>query len=272
VTGFKTEDHLFRTVDGIDLSGTLYRPDTNGPIPYVVEVHGGAWRGGDRLNNVDIHADLAKNGIGVFALDFRLSDVSFYPASVEDVNAGVRWFKANADRIDVEASSIGGLASSSGGQQLGMLALRPDDPAYQANDPSLDGVDASIAFFIACWPILDPLARYRLSQELNREGLIEAHHAYFENEDAMRVGNPYLLIKRGEATHLPPMLIIQGTQDGNVAHERADIFAEAYKNAGGKIDVQKFDEPHSFISPEPDSEASKAALAMMRAFVGAQAF
>jgi acetyl esterase/lipase len=146
VTGFKTEDHLFRTVDGIDLSGTLYRPDTNGPIPYVVEVHGGAWRGGDRLNNVDIHADLAKNGIGVFALDFRLSDVSFYPASVEDVNAGVRWFKANADRIDVEASSIGGLASSSGGQQLGMLALRPDDPAYQANDPSLDGVDASIAF------------------------------------------------------------------------------------------------------------------------------
>ena len=66
-----SEDHSYRTVDGVELLGRLYRPSGSGPAPFVVDAHGGAWSSGDRLNNALTHQHLAANGIGVFALDFR---------------------------------------------------------------------------------------------------------------------------------------------------------------------------------------------------------
>ena len=79
-----TEDIPYRAVDGHTLEARLYRPETpNGK--WLVDVHGGAWGSGDKLNNAVIHEDLAANGVGVFALDFRLSDVAQYPDPVQDV-------------------------------------------------------------------------------------------------------------------------------------------------------------------------------------------
>ena len=100
-----------------------------GRCPYVVDVHGGAWRNGDRMNNQVIHQQFAAAGVGVFALDFRLSTQAPYPAPVQDTNYGVRWFKKNAASIGANASIIGGLGSSSGGQQMGLVALQPNEPS-----------------------------------------------------------------------------------------------------------------------------------------------
>ena len=30
--------------------------------------------------------------------------------------------------------------------------------------PGPEGIDASLAFVIACWPVLDPLARYKMAK------------------------------------------------------------------------------------------------------------
>ncbi len=271
MTDPSVEDIPYRTIGGADLLGRLYRPNTTGPAPYVIDVHGGAWRNGDRLNNEIIHVDFAANGIGVFALDFRLSTEAQYPAPVDDVNYGIRWFKANAASIGADASMIGGLGSSSGAQQMGLNALKPDDPAYCTPEAALSDRDASVAFFLACWPILDPLARYQMVQKAGNERLMEAHNIYFPTEQDMAVGNPFMALDRGEATHTPPMIIVQGTADGNVEHTRADIFAERYRAAGGSIDVHKYDgQPHSFIGDEPGSDASNHAIATLRKFVLAQ--
>lgn len=268
MTSQNFEDIRYRTVDGTDLMGRLYRPATDRPTPYVIDVHGGAWGSGDRMNNAVIHDDFVRNGIGVFALDFRLAPGAKYPAPVDDVNYGVRWFKANAGRLGVAASAIGGLGSSSGAQQMGLIAFRPGDASYTTPDPALAGVDASVAFFLACWPILDPLARYRMAQAAGKQRLVAAHNAYFPDEAAMARGNPYLVVERGEATHKPPMVIIQGTADENVEHGRADLFAEVYRKAGGKVEVHKYEgQPHTFATAKPDADASKQAIETLRRFV-----
>lgn len=271
MTSQEFEDIRYRTVGGAELLGRLYRPNTGKAAPFVIDVHGGAWGSGDRMNNQVIHRDFVEHGVGVFALDFRLSTAAKFPAAVDDVNYGVRWFKANAAKLGVTPSVIGGLGSSSGAQQMGLVALRPNDPLYTTPDPALAGVDASVAFFIACWPILDPLARYRMAQSTAKQRLVANHNAYFADEAAMTLGNPYLVIERGEATHKPPVIIIQGTADENVEHARADMFADAYRKAGGKAEVHKFDgQPHTFATANPDAEASKQAIGKIRAFVLAQ--
>ena len=263
------EDIVYRTVDGIELLARLYRPaSADAGEPFVVDAHGGAWGSGDRLNNAAIHQDLVEHGIGVFALDFRSSAQARFPAPVEDVNYGVRWFKNNASHLGLTPGRIGGLGSSSGAQQMGLVALTPDDPLYCTSDPELDGVDASLTFFVACWPILDPLARYRMAQEKGVDRLVAAHDAYFPDEAAMETGNPYLVLERNQATNLPPMVIIQGTADSNVEHSRADIFAERYRAAGGQIEVHKFDDqPHTFVTNEPEADPSKRAIVRIRNFI-----
>lgn len=266
------EDISYRTIDGLELLGCLYRPEGDGPFPYVVDVHGGAWRNGDRMNNQVIHQQFAAAGVGVFALDFRLSTQAPYPAPVQDTNYGVRWFKKNAASIGANASIIGGLGSSSGGQQMGLVALQPNEPTYVVDEPSLEGTDARIDFFIGCWPILDPLARYQMAQESGKDRLVEAHNVYFTNEALMSAGNPFMVLDRGEATHMPPAAIIQGEADDNVDHFRADMFAERYKEAGGSIEVHKYaNQPHTFAANNPDDPAAKDAVAKLIAFVLAQA-
>ncbi len=265
------EDIHYRTIDGIDLLGRLYRPATGGAAPFVVDAHGGAWGSGDRLNNSIIHEDFARHGIGVFAVDFRLSSQAQFPGPVADVNYAVRWFKANTASLGITAGPIGGLGSSSGAQQMGLIAFQPNHALYTTADAALDGVDASLAFFVACWPILDPLARYRMAQETGKDRLVNAHNAYFPDEDAMAVGNPFLVVERGEATHRPPMVVVQGTADENVKHERADIFAEAYRAVGGTVEVHKYEgQPHTFVTANPDDDATKQAIVTLREFVLAQ--
>ena len=56
------DDVAYRTIDGITLLARLYWPDRNGPVKWIIDVHGGAWDSGNRLNNSVIHEDLAAHG------------------------------------------------------------------------------------------------------------------------------------------------------------------------------------------------------------------
>lgn len=260
-------DIPYRTIDGHTLEGRIYRPD-NETGKWLIDVHGGAWGSGDRLNNAVIHEVLAAHGVGVFALDFRLSDVAQYPAMVDDVSYGIRWFKNNADALGLNAAMIGALGSSSGGQQMGLVALAPTDKRWTKHSPELGDADASVEFFVACWPILNPLARYRMVHNAGNERLVGAHNACFASENDMEEGNPHLLLQRDEATHLPPMLIIQGTADANVEHTWQDNFGDLYRSKGGSVEMHKFDgQPHTFVTAEPEADASRKAIEKIRDFV-----
>jgi acetyl esterase len=263
------EDIQYRVIDGVALSGRLYRPQGGADV-LLIDVHGGAWSQGDRLNNVAIHTYLAEHGIAVFALDFRMAPAYRYPAAMEDVNFGVRWVKANLARLGLTPKIIGGLGTSSGGHQIVLNALRPDHADFFVPDASLADFDAGLDFVIACWPILNPLGRYRMAQEKGIENLIEAHQAFWPDEAAMRRANPTLMLERGEAVALPPMLMLQGTIDENVGHEGVDIFAAHYRKAGGAVELQKFiDQPHAFITQKPAADASIDALGKIRRYVEA---
>ena len=54
------------------LLARLFKPRGSGPFPIMVELHGGAWVRGDRLNGNAGNEALAKNGVIVAALDFRV--------------------------------------------------------------------------------------------------------------------------------------------------------------------------------------------------------
>jgi len=264
-----TEDIEFGRAGDVPLMARLYRPRDVVGFPAIVEVHGGAWTGGDRMNNVVIHKAVAAAGTAVLAIEFRLAPASPYPAGIADVNLGIRWLKANLARLGGDPTRVGGLGTSSGGHQLLLNVLRPHDPRYTALAlPDSADVDASLAYVVVCWPISDPVARYRMARETGNERLVKNHHAFFGDEATMAEASPQRILESGEAPRLPPALLIQGTADANVTPDMADRFAAAYAKAGGRITLRKFEgEPHTFVSVNPASPASVAALRLITDFI-----
>ncbi len=258
------------------LLARLYLPTSPPPFPAVVEVHGGGWTSNDRLSNKAIHEALAQAGIAVMSIDFRMPPDDKYPASVADVNLAIRWLKANAPAFGIEPDDVGALGTSSGGHQLLLAVMRPFDERYAGLELAEHGTahantDATVPYVVICWPVADPLARYHMVKERKNQRLIDAHHAFWPDETAMAEGSPQLLLDRGEAAQLPPALLLQGTNDDNLPADSADRFAAAYTRRGGVIQVEKFPgQPHTFVSRDPTSDASRKALALIVDFVKRQ--
>jgi acetyl esterase len=256
----------------VRLLGRLYRPAGDGPFPALVEVHGGAWTSGDRTSNADIAQHLSGSGIAVFSLEFRMPPLARYPETVADVNLGIRWFKANAHLAATRSDLIGGLGTSSGGHLLLLAAFCPHDSRYTTHRLASDAaIDASLAYTIACWPVADPLARYRMAQSRGNERLVAAHQAFWPDEQAMDDANPVLLLERHAVGTPPPMLVVQGTNDANLPEGLAQRLVTAARGAGGDAEVLVYpDEPHSFIGSPHDPENARRALDAIVAFVRAQ--
>jgi len=264
------------------LMARVFRPRGEGPFPAIVEVHGGAWNLMDRNADDAVNAPLAKSGVVVAALDFRMPPIAPYPASMADINYGIRWFKAHAADFHSSSDRVGLMGSSSGGHQVMLTGMRPHDPRYctiplPAGAPS---VDARVRCVVMLWPVIDPLGRYRFVKQLRDAGkpypdfvdlLIKMHDRYWKDEDTMAEGNPALALQRGERTALPLTLYVQGTKD--IVHPRADLdqFVANYRKAGGHLELEMVEgEAEGFIIRRPSSESATRSIGKIVNFVHEQ--
>lgn len=246
----------------------IFQPRGAGPFPTLIDVHGGAWANGDRLMNESSDLTLAASGLLVAAIDFRTSLDAPHPAALHDINYATRWLKAHAGEFNGSPEMLGGVGWSSGGHQIMLSAMRPDEyaaiPLQEAPD-----LDARLAYVIMGWPVIDPLARYRLAQERGNQELQARHLAYFGDEAGMIEASPPHILRRGEAVVLPPALIVQGAADESLTRMMAEDFVEAYSLAGGVIELGKYPgAPHGFLrEPGPNSDR---AMALIKSFIARQ--
>ena len=230
------QDIPYRLVDGRALSALVYRPQADGIFPAVICVHGGAWVSGDRSATQGLADLVAACGIVVVAIDFRMAPNDPYPSSLVDINYAIRWVKHHAPELSVDPNALGGLGVSSGGHLILLSALRPFNVRYAAGvvEGASDEIDARLAFVITCSGVLDPLARYRMAQQIGDRDILACHHAYFGTEDVMSEASPPLILERGEKVDLPPALFFQGSEDQRVPTGTAQRTAELYAKGGGK--------------------------------------
>jgi acetyl esterase len=239
---------------------TLYRPAGKGPFPFVIDLHGGAWNKGDRGECAARCTSLAEQGIAAAALDFRHA-ADGYPSSLVDINHAVRWLKAKAGGLGLDAARVGLIGQSSGGHLAMLAAMRPDDPRYAAIAlPSgFEPQDASVQCVVMTWPVINPLSRYRHAlrgrASANPPSWIgdipERHDIYWGSETTMAEGNPMLALERGEPVRTPPALWIQGRPDpvhdyndpdSDFDGNEPDRFVARYRAAGGKIEIREIDQ------------------------------
>src|SRR5262245_8635291 len=148
------EVEFLRTPGGRQLMARVYQPHGVGPLPTLLDLHGGAWRRKDRFAEEPMDRAIAASGVLVVAIDLRLSEEAPYPASVQDANYGVRWLKSRAPEWNGDPSRLGVYGSSSGGHVAQLLAMRPRHPRYNAFAlPGAPQLDATVAYVATRSPI-----------------------------------------------------------------------------------------------------------------------
>ena len=259
------------------LLARLFKPRGSGPFPIMVELHGGAWVRGDRLNGNAGNEALAQLGVIVAALDFRVPPEAPYPASLADIHYGIRWCKTQAAAWHGRPGGIGAMGTSSGAHQAMLLGMRPHDSRYAAlPSPAGATADGTLGCVIMVSPVIDPLGRYLYAKGLRQDvtppagfadRVVPMHDQYWQTEEAMAEGAPARILAGGERTALPPTLCLVRTYEAG--HPRPDLeeFVRQYRKAGGQIDMTVFEGEGEGLLRDLSAPVAQQALEQMSAFI-----
>jgi acetyl esterase/lipase len=134
-------DIAFTGGDGTKLLGDLYMPEGVETAPVLVAVHGGGWQIGNRKFYVHWGPYLARHGIAVFAIEYRLTKpgAKAYPDAVRDVRAAVEFVRANAGRYRLDPERIGLVGDSAGAHLSSLVALAGNEPPFAAASNAATG-------------------------------------------------------------------------------------------------------------------------------------
>jgi acetyl esterase/lipase/rhodanese-related sulfurtransferase len=202
------------------------------PLPAIVFVHGGGWRGGDKRQGYFLQGalDYAQKGYACITVNYRLSGEAPFPASVEDVKTAVRWLRAHAKEYNIDPERIGAYGNSAGAQLVAMLGLAPKSAGLEGDGPWREFSSAVQAVCASAVP----------ADFLNWDGPGKAFGTRGESDvfagpaetlaDRMRVVSPVTYAAEGRAA----FLIIHGTADGAVPFNQAQALASALKKAPGR--------------------------------------
>jgi acetyl esterase/lipase len=228
-------DITYAMVGGEPLKLNLSRPktaDPKTPLPCILVIHGGAWRGGHRNGHNDITWNCASKGYVSATLSYRLCPKHPFPAQVQDVKAAVRFLRANSDKYGLDPKRIGAMGFSAGAHLSMMLGTMDKedglDDVGEYTDQS-SKVQAVVAFF---GPTDFTLPYPDVTKPLIKD---------FLNGDPAEI--PHIAKRASPITYVTPgdaaMLLYQGTKDPLVPHEQAIAMTEALTKAGvpGRVEL-----------------------------------
>ena len=117
------ENFVYGQVLGAGLLADIASPDSGGPFPVILSVHGGRWIRGTRSDNTTI--DVRQwAGFGYFAMsiDYRLVTCSPAPACYQDVQCAIRWVPAHANAYQLDLERFYLMGMSAGGHMVSLAA------------------------------------------------------------------------------------------------------------------------------------------------------
>jgi len=210
---------IYAAPGDISLRFDFYSPNTPGPHPLLVCVHGGGWISGQKEDFREVAQLYASKGYAAASIDYRLAPLHPYPAAVEDVRSFVRYAKANAGKLNIDPNRIAAIGSSAGAHLALMLGV--------AGDP-----EERVAVVLDLCGLTD-MTEFRTRH-------FEIAHSFIDqflpdgNEETLRAASPVTLVSASSA----PTLIVHGEDDDIVPIAQSETLAAAF--AAHKV-------PHRFL-------------------------
>lgn len=199
------------------------------PLPVIAYVHGGGWSLGSRLMaRPQVAPHVASGHYAAVSIGYRLSGEVDYPAPFHDLNAGLRWIRANADEWGFDADRVCVMGASAGGHLVGLLGTTNGSPSHAGDlgptpDESSD-VQCAIPIFGSS-DLTRPL-RETPGVPTSRERFLGGRGEAVA--DLARHASPLLHVDAED----PPFYFIHGTADPLVPYEESVRLDRALREAG----------------------------------------
>ena len=221
------EDVVYGRVHGAGLLADIAWPASDEPLPALISVHGGRWRGGHKLDGSTIKVrQWAEFGMFAMSIDYRLVGATPAPACYQDFQCAIRFVHANADQYNIDTSRIFLIGQSAGGHMVSLAATLGDGPFPRTGgweDASNDfraaiSVAANYELTKLSWgkiwtpPGQDPIAARRLASPVN--------HVSKDTK---------------------PLLILHSDNDRSVPIDNALVMIEALKKAGADHTFHRYE-------------------------------
>ncbi|HUC49953.1 MAG TPA: alpha/beta hydrolase [Xanthobacteraceae bacterium] len=257
-------DIAFAGGDGAGLLGDLYMPDGVGTAPVLVAVHGGGWQIGNRKFYIHWGPYLARHGIAVFAVEYRLTKpgAKAYPDAVRDVRAAVGFIHANAGQYGLDPERVGLIGDSAGAHLSALVALAGNGPPFSpGSNAAADRIAAKVV--VGFYGVYDMAAQWQhdvpvrprdnIAEKFLGAALYEDRRIYFESSPIS-----YANTERN-ATRF---LLIYGTHDDVVdAKSQSQPFVVALKQAGFFVRTVAIPGAGHFFITDPVDDTSYNGIA-----------
>jgi acetyl esterase/lipase len=150
------KDIVFGKGGDIDLLLDVYHPP-QGVTPKrmaIIHLFGGGFRTGSKNAGYivnDVRA-LGKLGYTNVSANYRLTTQGLWPAQIHDTKAAIRWVRANAAKIGVDADKIA-IAGYSAGGMLSLLAAGTNGMSEFEGSGGNAGVSSNVQASIGVYPL-----------------------------------------------------------------------------------------------------------------------
>jgi acetyl esterase/lipase len=193
------------------------------PLPFVVWVHGGLWRGGSHDNIPPFLFQLARRGIAGASVEFRSTKEAPFPAQTDDVRAAIRFLRANSHAYSLDGAHIGLIGASTGAHLASLVGLG-------------GGVEAVADI---CGP--SDLTNIEKDSRLDwneDEGPLRAllGGPAAQKMALARAASPLFQVSRSA----PPFLILHGEDDSLVSPAQSEALFQKLKRAGGTVSYRLY--------------------------------
>ncbi|MBQ9875315.1 MAG: alpha/beta hydrolase [Thermoguttaceae bacterium] len=250
-TRFETKevrDVVYKVVDGQELKLNMFLPTKDGePVtkaPVLIDIVSGGWHSGAPGDGGFWRAcGSVDHGFAVVSLTHRsVSPNCVFPAQIEDVKAGVRFLRANAEKYGLDPDRIAAMGASSGGHMASMLGLSDKYRQFDVGE-NLDYssqvqvvVDlcctADMKTYLATVPEQVPDPVYSVLGSEKRSDVPYEEQA----KPLLEKAALYSPITYVDA-EFSPTIILQGGLDPLVIPKQSELFYEALKGAGVRSEL-----------------------------------
>lgn len=229
-TARQIHDLEYAHPDGESLRMDGYIPDSEGPHPAVVIVHGGAWIGGDKGRNVEpLFGPLEEAGFAWFSINYRLADrndlaallgpngLTTVTGASDDVRSAVAFLKQEAGEFDIDPEQIVLIGESAGAHLAELAALAP-------------GIGGPVAGIVGFYGPSDLALLAQTSDRIParlRETISNTPLAQLLMAGLAALSPRYLITPEA-----PPFLLLHGTQDPLVPFDQSVDMCNAVLEAG----------------------------------------